>query len=118
MNHFIEASHVGLDANQLNSSEHGQVYLTYMFGAVDALCQVHQIDTASTVSLFQELLEDIMGGYSPDEAKQLVHDILRTSETAEGQRIMSEGGESVQTWISGAKLAPHRLQELLLEIEE
>jgi hypothetical protein len=89
-----------------------------MFGAVDALSQAHQIDSASTVTLFQCLLEGILGDYQPDEAKQLTQVVLQSSATSEGQYIMGEGGESIQAWIAGERLAPHRLNEMLLEIED
>jgi len=117
MQHFVEASHVGMDASRLQTPEHGQTYLTYMFGAVDMLCQMHQLDDAKTVGLFQGLLENLLGDYSPEEAKQLTQVVLRASSTPDGQRIMTEGGESIRMWISGATLAPHRLQELLSEID-
>lgn len=117
MQHFVEASHIGLDAAHLQTPEHGQMYLTYMFGAVDMLCQVNQLDNANTVVLFQGLLEDLLGGYSPEEAKQIIQVVLRASGNPDGQRIMREGGESVKRWIDGVTLAPHRLQELLLEID-
>jgi len=117
MQHFVEASHVALDTARFQTPEHGQMYLTYMFGAVDMLCQVNHLDGAQTVTLFQGLLEDLLGGYSPDEAKQLTQIILRASGDPDGQRLMREGGESVRLWIGGAALAPHRLQELLSEID-
>jgi hypothetical protein len=117
MQHFAEASHIGLNTDRLQTPEHGQIYLTYMFGALDMLCQVNQIDDRSTVAMFQGLLEDILGGHSPDEAKQLTQVILHVSTNPEGQRIMKEGGEAVQAWIKGAALAPHRLKELLVEMD-
>ena len=117
MQHFVEASHVGLAAAHLQTPEHGQMYLTYMFGAVDMLCQVNQLDDAKTVVLFQGFLEDLLGGYSPEEAKQLTQVVLRASGNTDGQRIMREGGESVRMWIGGVTLAPHRLQERLSEID-
>lgn len=118
MQHFVETSHLGMDAALLQAPEHGQLYLTYMFGAVDMLCQVHQFDTAKTVELFRGLLGDLLGGYSSEEAKQLTQVVLQASGTPDGQRIMTEGGEAIRMWISGAALAPHRLQELLSEIHD
>lgn len=117
MQHFVEASHVALDVARLQTPKHGQMYLTYMFGAVDMLCQVNQIDNAKTVALFEGLLEDLLGGYSPDESKQLTQVVLRASGNTNGQHIMREGAEAVRLWISGVTLAPHRLQELLSEID-
>lgn len=113
MQRFIEASHIGMDSAGLRTPEHGQLYLTYMFGAVDMLCQTHQIDDVKTVALFQELLEDLLGGYSPEEAKRLTQVVLRGSGTPDGQKIMREGAETIKMWIGGVTLAPHRLQELL-----
>jgi len=115
--HFVEASHVGMDVACLQTPEHGQLYLTYMFGAIDMLCQAYQLNDAKTVvALFQGLLEDLLGVYSTEEARQLTQVVLRASGTPDGQRIMREGGETVKMWISGATLAPHRLQELLSEV--
>ena len=116
MQHFVEASYMGLDNARMQTPEHGKMCLTYMFGAVDMICQVNQFDSAKTVALFQGLLEDILGEYSPEEAKQLTQVVLKASDTPDGQRIMREGGESLRMWIDGMTLAPHRLQELLLEI--
>jgi hypothetical protein len=117
MQNFVETSHVALDTTRLQTPEHGQIYLTYMFGAVDMLCQINQIDDVKTVALFQGLLEDMLGSYSPEEAKQLTQTVLRVSGNPDGQRIMKEGGESVKLWIGGVTLAPHRLKELLSEID-
>jgi hypothetical protein len=104
MQRFIEASYVGMDADRLQTPEHERFYLTYMFGAVDMLCQANQIDYMNTVALFQGLLDDLLGGYSPEEANQITQVVLRASGTPDGQRIMREGSEAVRMWSGGATL--------------
>jgi hypothetical protein len=113
MRRFAEACSVELDTCHLNSPEQGKLYLTYMFGAVDTLCQVYHLGPLFSASLFQSLLEESIGGYSPAKARQLTQDVLRASATREGQIIMGEGGESVQTWMAGTLSAPYRLHKLL-----
>ena len=116
MQYFIEASYIGLGNSRFQTVEHGLMCLTYMFGSVDMLCQANQIDSAKTIAIFQGLLEDLLGGYAPDDAKQIMREVLRASCNPDGQRIMREGAESVRSWICGETLAAHRLEELLSEI--
>jgi hypothetical protein len=110
---FVETSLLLVDGENLETPEDGQLYLTYMFGAVDALGQLHELDESSTVSLYQNLLEDFMGEYSPDEANELTQATLRHSITPDGQNIMSEGGNAVMKTLAGDQNASLRLFELL-----
>ena len=106
MERFIEASHIGMNSDGLQTPEHGQLYLTYMFGAVDMLCQTHHVDDVNTITFFQGLLEDLLGGYSPEEAKRLTQVVLHGSGTPDGQRIMREGAETIKMWIGGMQSPP------------
>ncbi len=110
---FVEMSLLLVDGEKLETQETGKLYLTYMFGAVDALGQLNELDEETTISLFRSLLEDFMGGYSPDEAKELTQEILRQSITPYGQVIMGEGGNAVLKTLKGDKNASLRLFELL-----
>ena len=117
MKHFIEASHVGLDRSRVQTSQHGQLYFTYMFGAVDMLCQAHPLGERDTVSLFHSLLQEELGGFASDEGKQLTQVVIQTSANPYGQESMREGGNAARKWIGGEVLAPHRLQELLSALD-
>lgn len=116
MQRFALVSFVGIDPSKMKNEEAGQLCLIYMFGAVDMLCQSHQLGPESTIDLFQSMLQEELGDYSPEEAKKVAQVTIRASAEPSGKDIMREGGEALRMWIAGVALAPHRLQELLAAI--
>jgi hypothetical protein len=90
--------------------------LLYMFGAVDMLCQVHNIEEKVTMNLFENLLKDELGEYNAEQAQVLLRAVIQASAATEGQQMMKEGAEALRAWLTGVDVAaPHRLTEILME---
>lgn len=113
MGPFIKACFLTLGERQKDSSE-GLVLLLFMLGAVDMLCQVHDIDKEGYLALFEIMLRDELGGYSDVEARIVLDAVIQATAENDSRRTMKEGAESLRMWLLGEDVAaPHRLTELL-----
>jgi len=116
MDKFIEASFISLGSFDKKDSAQGMTVLLYMFGAVDMLCQVHNIEEKLTLNLFENLLKEELGEYNAEEAQVLLRTVIQASAASEGQQMMKEGAEALQAWLTGIDIvAPHRLTEILMD---
>ena len=113
---FIEASFIPLGSFDRENSAQGMTVLLYMFGAVDMLCQVHNIEEKLSLSLYENLLKEELGEYNAKEAQVLLSVVIQASAASEGQQMMKEGAEALQAWLTGVDVAaPHRLTEILMD---
>lgn len=119
MGGFIEACFVSIDAENHRRPSDGRTTLLFMFGAVDMLCQVNEIDERASLELFESMLQDELGEFSPEQAHAVLVEVIQATTDSGGKRIMREGAESIRGWLTGTvPLAPHRLIELLGERED
>lgn len=118
MGGFIEACFVTIDAKSRQNSRDGRLMLLFMLGAIDMLCQVHEIDKRASLALFESMLQEELGAYTPAQARAVLLEVVRATTDSDGQRIMREGAESIRGWLTGiSPLTPHRLSELLSELD-
>ena len=116
MEKFIEASFISLGSFDRKDSAQGMTVLLYMFGAVDMLCQVHNIEEKVTLNLFENLLKEELGEYNAEQAQVLLRAVIQASAATEGQQMLKEGAEALRAWLTGGEVAaPHRLTEILME---
>lgn len=116
MGGFIEACFITIDGKSRQKSSDGRLMLLFMLGAIDMLCQVHEIDEKASLALFESMLQAELGGYTPAQARAVLVEVVRATTDSDGKRLMHEGAESIREWLTGiSPLAPHRLSELLSE---
>lgn len=119
MGGFIEACFITIDAkSRKQKSSDGRLMLLFMLGAIDMLCQVHDIDKKTSLALFESMLQAELGGYTPAQARAVLVEVVRATADSDGKRLMHEGAESIREWLTGiSPMAPHRLSELLSELD-
>lgn len=114
MGGFIEACFLTINAQSTKDPGDGLLMLLFMLGAVDILCQVHDVDKRASLALFESMLQDELGGYTPAQAHAVLRDVVQATTDSDGKSVMQEGAESIRSWLTGiSSLAPHRLSELL-----
>lgn len=112
---FIEVSFIPLNSMDEKSSREGMTILLYMFGAVDMVCQVKNVDEQTTLVLFNEILKNELGEYTDEQAEALLREVVKASAEPEGQQLMKEGAEALRSWLTDSDpAAPFRLTELLI----
>ena len=113
---FVEVSFLGLTHLDKRNPDKGKIILLYMFGALDMLCQVNNLDENTTLALFKNILKEELGEYTDEQSQVLLNEIVQASDEQEGQELMKEGGDALRTWLIGEDVAsPHRLTEILME---
>lgn len=114
MERFIEACFLTLGSHRKKDASEGLVVLLFMLGAIDMLCQVNGVEEQTSLALFESMLKDELGGYSDEEARTVLREVVQATADSDSQRIIQEGAESLRTWLIGEDIsAPHRLTELL-----
>lgn len=87
----------------------------FIAGAVDCLSQKAKLNHVEYLSVTSAVLETA-GLVTSGEAYTFASDLAEMSKTAFGSSAVSQGGETVQSWLSGKdEMAPAKLSKLVEE---
>jgi len=114
MQRFSEACFLTLDSQRTKDPADRLVVLLFMLGAIDMLCQVNDVEKRTSLTLFESMLKEDLGGYSDEDARVVLRGVVKATADSDCQHVMKEGADSLRTWLIGEDIAaPHRLTELL-----